>query len=259
MNTRIVNKLKRILSIATSEVLSLYTQSKQQVLKGCLAAVAGARRGAAWLKSNVSINEHMARHGGLFVSFGLLLLAIRETRVVSSWGFIPPVPACFSPVLRIVLIGVSLVVASVVSWVWGRYGRAGFLKGWLKPLAYLMPAIVLLLLLFVAWLMTPMPALPVWFFTGLGIIALLVSLGFMVAVLCKGLANRLETFVEGQLRFIYWMVFWIVYSVGWIRGLSTLPAGTCAFSLALGVGLVLFFIIGFVYLRATRQIRGRSG
>jgi hypothetical protein len=253
MNIKIIDKLKGILSITPSQVLSLCTHCKQQVLKAHLMAVTGLKRGITRLKVNISVNERMARHGGLFVSFSLLLLAVRQTKEVSSWWFIPPMPVYFSTVLRIILIGISLIVVFVISWIWQKHKLVNVLKGRLKPLAYLIIVIVLLLLLFVFWLILSMPTLPVYFFTVLGIIALLISLAFMVAVFCKGLAKKLERLVEDQLKSTYWMVFWIVYSVGWIKGWSNVPADTYAFHLAWWVGFVLFLIIGFIYLRATRQ------
>jgi hypothetical protein len=243
MNIKIIDKLNGILSITSSQVVSLYTHSKQQVLEAYLVAVAWVKRGTTRLKNNISINEGMALHGGLLMSFSLLLLAIRQTKEVSSWGFIPPVPVYFSTVLRIILIVISFILMPVVAKILQKRRRYKAAFG----------IILALLLFFVLWLISSMPPLPVSFFTGLGIVALLISLAFMVAVFCKGLANILTKFVEGQLKSTYWIVFLIVYSVGWIKGVSNVPADTCAFNLAWWIGFVLFWIIVFIYLRATRQ------
>ena len=242
MNIKIIDKLKGILSITLSQVVSLYTHCKQQVLKAYPVVVTWVKRGTTRLKNNISINEGMARHGGLLMSFSLLLLAVRQTKEVSSWGFIPPVPVYFPIVLRIILIVISFILMPVVAKILQKRRR--------YKVAFRI--ILALLLFFVLWLISSVSP-PVFFFTVLGIIGLLISLAFMVAVFYEGLAKILTVFVEERFKFIYWMVFLVVYSVGWIKGLSSVPADTCAFNLAEWIGFVLFCIIGFIYSRAAVQ------
>ena len=80
----------------------------------------------------------------------------------------------------------------------------------------------------------------------------------MVAVFWKWLAGKLDNFFTGQLQSIYWMIFWLVYIVGWSKGLSSVPVGSFAFRLVLWLGLGWFLIIGIVYLKTFWQVGKRE-
>jgi hypothetical protein len=104
---------------------------------------------------------------------------------------VPAPPVYFSTALRITFIAISFILIYVVSKIWQKRRRHKVALG----------IILVLLLLFVLWLIPP---IPVWFFTALGIIGLLTSLAFMVAVFWKGLARKLGDFLEGQFQFVYY-------------------------------------------------------
>jgi hypothetical protein len=190
-------------------------------------------------------SEDMARDGILLLTFSLILLAVKqvsETPILPP--FIPPPPACFFTALRIILITISLIFMITVFWIWR--------KGLLKKAIFLI--IFFLLLSFVLWLIPPIPAMPVCFFTAIGIIALLASLAFMVAVFWRRLADKiLKNFLKD--RFIYWMIFWFVYTIGWLKGLLSVPAESFAFPLVFYIGFVWFLVIGIVTLKAASQRR----
>jgi len=198
----------------------------------------------------------MAQHGILLFIFSLLLLAVKQVSETSLIPpLIPPPPVCFSTALRIILIVISLIFTIAVFWIWRTYKLANLLKGWLKKVVYL---IISLLLLFILWLIPPIPAAPVYFFTALGVITLLASLAFMVAVFWKRLASKLENFLEGQLQLIYWVIFWLVYILGWLKGLSSIPTDGFAFRIVYWIGFAWFFVIPIIMLRTTWQTGKRK-
>ena len=104
---------------------------------------------------------------------------------------------------------------------------------------------------------------PIWFYTALGIIALTVSVSFMIAIFWKWLAVRLENFLEVRppshwqysIQYLYWVVFWLVYTVGWLKGLSSIPAQGSTFEIAFWFGFVWFLIIPIAWFRVLLQQR----
>ena len=195
----------------------------------------------------------MVPHGILLFTFGLLLLAVKqvsETPVLLIPSPIPPPPVCLSTALRIILIVISLIFTIAGFWVLRSYKLAKFLKEWLKKVVSL---IILLLLLFIFWLIPPIPVMPDCVFTALGIIALLTSLVFMVAVFWKWLAGKLEGFLQSRLRYTYWLLLFSVYTIGWLKGLLSIPVDGFAFKIAFGIGFVWVFVIAIIMLRSTRQ------
>jgi hypothetical protein len=115
--------------------------------------------------------------------------------------------------------------------------------------------IIFLLLLFVLWLI---PSIPVWwFFTALGIIGLLTSVAFMVAVFWEGLAKKLKDFFKGQ-PLAYWVIFWLVYIFGWLKGLSIIPTDRFAFPIVFWIGVAWFFAIMIAMLKDIWQTGKRK-
>jgi len=185
----------------------------------------------------------MARHGILLFAFSLLLLALKQVSENSIWEstpllrLVPTPPVYFSTVLRIILIAISFILMYVVAKIWQKRRRYKVAFG----------IILVSLLLFVLWLIPP---IPVWFFTALGIIGLLTSLAFMVAVFWKRLASKLENLLEGESQFAYWVIFWLVYIAGWLKGLSSIPTGGFAFPIVFWIGFAWFFVIMIIMLKA---------
>jgi len=195
-----------------------------------------------WYNKRV-INRGMAQHGILLLTFSLLLLALKQVSGTSIWEsmpllkLVPAPPVYFSTALRITFIAISFILIYVVSKIWQKRRRHKVALG----------IILVLLLLFVLWLIPP---IPVWFFTALGIIGLLTSLAFMVAVFWKGLARKLGDFLEGQFQFAYWVIFWLVYITGWLKGLSSIPTGGLAFPIVFWIGFAWFLVIMIIILKA---------
>jgi len=193
----------------------------------------------------------MAPRGILLFTFSLLLLALKQVSGTSIWEsmpllkLVPTPPVCFSTALRIILIAISFILIYVAAKILQkrRCYRVAF------------GIILVLLLLFVLWLMPPMP---VSFFTALGIIGLLTSLAFMVAVFCKRLASKLANFLDGQPSFLYWIIVWLVYISGWLKGLSIIPTDGFAFRIAYWIGAVWFFVIMIIMWRAAWQTGKRE-
>jgi hypothetical protein len=186
----------------------------------------------------------MAQNGILLFTFSLLLLAVKQVRETSIWEstpllkLVPTPPVCFSIALRIIFIAISFILMYVVAKIWQKRRRYRVAFG----------IILVLLLLFVLWLIPP--TIPVWFFTALGIIGLLTSLAFMVAVFWKRLASKLEKFLKGESQFAYWEIFCVVYIASWVKGLSSIPTGGFAFPIVFSVGSAWFFIIMIFMLKA---------
>jgi hypothetical protein len=202
------------------------------------------------------LSGDMARYGILLATLGWILLGLKQARETPILGSIPSPPTCFSTTLRWVLVGISLVVVFVIFWIWRRYKLAKVLKGWLKKAVYI---ITILLLLFILWLITNIPAIPGGFFTAFGVIALLLSLAFMIAVFRERLAVKLARFVEGQ-QFPYWQIYWLVYMASWLKGLVSISAEGLAFTIAYWIvyviGFVWFFVIPIIMFGSMRKKKG---
>jgi hypothetical protein len=78
----------------------------------------------------------------------------------------------------------------------------------------------------------------------------------MVAVFCERWACKLDNFVK-QSQFIYWIIFWFVYSIGWLKGFLSVPAGSLASNLVFYIGFVWFIIIAIILLRSPGQARSQ--
>ncbi len=214
------------------------------------------------LKGALSINESMARNGILFLSFGLLLLAVKQVGETPAWSLIPglglihPPPVCFSTPLRIILIVISLMVMFAVFWISRKYKLASFLKGRLKLVAKLIVVFLLLLFLFFALWLTP--AIPVKGYTILGIFTLGISLLFMIAVFCRWLACKLDDCLKSQFRPVYWIIFLLVYIFGFLRGLSSIPVENIAYRYANWLGLIWFVVIVIIMYKAAWQVEKRK-
>lgn len=197
------------------------------------------------------IDRDMARHGVLLLTFGFILLGFKPDSETQILPFVSLPAACFSAALRYVLAAISFIVILLIFWALLRYKLTDFSKGRLKAAAYLIIsfALVLLLYLFILWLIYP---ILIGSFTVLGIIAIIMSLPLMVAVFWKRWAGKVKNFLEGRFQYPYWFIFWLVYIVGWGKGLLSIPQGP-AFKIAGCVGFVWFFVITIIVFRSTRQ------
>lgn len=158
---------------------------------------------------------------------------------------VPTPPVCFSTALRIIFIAISFGLMFVAAQIWRKWQLSKVAFG----------VILVLLLLFVLWLIPPIPVW--WFFTALGIIGLLTSVAFMVAVFREGLAKKLKDFFEGQ-PLAYWVIFWLVYIFGWLKGLSSILTDGLAFPIVFWIGVAWFFAIMIAMLKDTWQTGKRK-
>ena len=193
----------------------------------------------------------MASYGILLFTFSLVLLAVNQVSQISIWEslpllrLVPTPPVCFSTALRIASIAISFGLMFVVAEIWRRRRLSKVAFG----------VVLFLLLLFVLWLIPPIPVLG--FFTALGITGLLTSLVFMVAVFRKDLPKKLKDFFEGQ-RPVYWVIFWLVYIFGWLKGMGSIPTGGLAFPIVFGIGFAWFLAIMIAMLKDTCETGKRK-
>ena len=105
--------------------------------------------------------------------------------------------------------------------------------------------------------------IPSLLYQTIGLIALILSLIFMVAIFYKPLAGRLESLLTGMpksywhsfIGWLYWVIVWLVYSVGWLKGLSSISADKPTFHVAFWVGFLWFLVIGFIWVKLVFQKR----
>jgi len=72
----------------------------------------------------------------------------------------------------------------------------------------------------------------------------------MVATFNKWLADKIDHIIEGPFGNSYWTIFWLVYTTGWLKGLSSIPAEGFTFQIAFLVGFVCFVIITVIWLKS---------
>ncbi len=106
-------------------------------------------------------------------------------------------------------------------------------------------------------------AFPNWFHTALGIVAIIISLAFMLAIFWARLAEILRNLLKeseprnwrSNILYLYFVMFWLVYTVGWLKGLSSIPAEKFVFHLVFWFGFVWFFIIPIAWFKVILQRR----
>ncbi|MCX6011677.1 MAG: hypothetical protein NT134_05425 [Chloroflexi bacterium] len=212
------------------------------------------------------LSGEMAVHGTLLLIFGLLLLGLKPISEIVIFQFAPlPHDWFYNTAWGWILILIALAVVVGIYFIWHRYKLASSLKRWLK---ILMKSFVCLLIIFILWLI---PTVPVSFFTVLwiilGIIALLASLAFMVAVLWEPWAVGIDKRIKGQqYKYAYWQIFLLVYLGSWLQGLSVIPTEGKLFGvidwiriheIVYFIGFLWFIVISIVtfgdFLRSKKQ------
>lgn len=245
------------------KVAKLFIQCKQKIIDIFLIARALLRKNILvfcqrikGLRNKFSINEEMARHGILLLTFGFILFSVVPNNEVRVFPFIPSPPEDFSIVLRIILTILSFIVIFVISWIWLKYRLINGSKGKIKTRIYSVILFILILSisLLTVWLA---PSVNFLFTTISGLIILLTSIAFMAAIFLKWLAVKLNWFLHGRGRSIYWLIFWIVSTISWLKGISGIPTAIyfhdVILNLASMVCVLWFFVIGFIYLNASRH------
>jgi len=108
-----------------------------------------------------------------------------------------------------------------------------------------------ILSLFALWIMPPVPLVA-------QIMTLVISAIFIIAVFWKWFSGKLTELLKGPFNAFYWMVFWIVYIIGWLKGLSSVSGESPAFPLVVLLGIIWFLIITLIYFKAVWQTEKRK-
>jgi hypothetical protein len=183
----------------------------------------------------------------------MLLLAIKQPDSSSDLPLFPSPPDYLSLTLKIGLIILSLILLTVVFWLTKKYKLGILFNGRLMIVAYV---VVIALWIVIVWLLNPLiPLIPVFGYKGLGLVFLGVSVVFIVAVFWKWLAKSVTNIIDGRFQVFYWIVFWLVYVIGWLKGLSGIPPQSVTFPFAFYIGFIWFLIIAIIMLKSTGQIR----
>jgi hypothetical protein len=200
------------------------------------------------VKAFHKLSGEMAVHGTLLLIFGLLLLGLEPIDEIVVFQFVSLPPDFFyDTAWGWILILISLAVLFAILGIWWKYKLASSLKRWLKTLV---KSLVCLLIIFIVWLI---PTVPVSFFTVLwiilGIIALLASLAFMVAVLWERWAVGIDKQIKGQqYKYTYWQIFLLVYLGSWLQGVSVIPTeGTLFWEIDWTIIRDIVYFIGFLW------------
>lgn len=193
------------------------------------------------LEGALSINGSMASRGSLFLFFSLLLLLVKPGSEIPVWESIPILS--FIPTIPVLVLRVTLFVIVLIFTIAFLHRLENCLKGRLKK-----ALIIIFLSLFVIWLIPPMPVLV------FQVIFLAISATFMVAVFWKWLADKLKKFLKDY-QYIYWAIFGVVFSISFLKGLSSVPVENFVFPLVAYIGFAWFFVIMIIFLRAAWQPR----
>ncbi len=207
------------------------------------------------IKSGININSRMAQSGILLMSFGFVVLPIRQVTnyyiytSIPLLKFLPPPDDFFlyqhdwvNYSLRI-----SLIVLSIISLLAIR--RRFLMSTILSTVKKILFGILItLIFLVIIWLIPPI----FMSFLIIGILACLLSFLFLVASFCQKLATNLRNFQDG---YYYWVILWLVYISGWTRLFGVFSETSCEYYIVLWLGIIWFFSIGFFTLKALFQKR----
>jgi hypothetical protein len=198
------------------------------------------------------LSGDMAVHGTLLLIFAPILLSFELAEGTTPWESIHllnliPLPSdCFNMALRIVHIVVAFALMVIIPWIW-KTKLADSLKGCRRNITlWVIFFLELAIFIFLLWLILTISE--PWY-KYLGYVAVGISLMFMGAIICKGLAFKLKDSLNNRFRFLYWEIFLIVYVVSWISGFSRITPKTFASDLVFYVGFVWFLVICIVMLK----------
>jgi hypothetical protein len=214
-----------------------------------------------------NLSGDMARNGFLFFVFGPMLLGLKLTEKIP---FLPisGIPSSsefdfFSAPSGIAFILLSFMVMFAILGLGVKYKLVNAFgketprpARWLKILriffAFLSLLATFALFSFILWLLN---TIPICFFEVLlmilGVMALLLSPVFIVAVFCRRFADALNSYLKGQFHYLYWAIFLLVSLSGWLTGLSNIiDMGEKGFGaigwIVYSVGFAWFLVISFI-------------
>lgn len=103
-----------------------------------------------------------------------------------------------------------------------------------------------------------MPNLGYWI---MGAIAMGLSLFFMIGAFRNGWHEKIEKFVNGRAYYPGFVVFWSVYTIGFIKGVGaviSLPPPSWIVYLVFFYGIVLFLLIPVMYFKGLSELKNRK-
>jgi hypothetical protein len=74
----------------------------------------------------------------------------------------------------------------------------------------------------------------------------------MIAVFWKWLATKLDDLMNLH-QYLYWLIAFSVYNIGWMKGLSSFPGDGLYFHIVFWFGIPWFILFAFLFLRAAGQ------
>ena len=105
---------------------------------------------------------------------------------------------------------------------------------------------------------------PIWLYTTYGIFVISISILCLIAVFRKRLAAKLENFLEEMptsryykwlFQAFFWTAFLLVYLIGWLKGMTSIPVKEFTFQLVFLIGFIWFLIITMLWLKIIFQLR----
>jgi hypothetical protein len=191
------------------------------------------------------IDGNMAKHGSLFFTVSLILLSVKLPEGSYVWWVsIPllksiPTPT-FSEPLKTAFFIVSFILIGIIKYIEKKFELVNSNKWQIR---WAVNFIILLILLFALWIIPLMPLVA-------QAITLTISAIFIIAVFCKWLANTIEKLIENKLKSQYWLTFLFVYTIGWLRGFTSIPPNSFASNSIFIFGAIWFIVIVLIYFKS---------
>jgi hypothetical protein len=208
----------------------------------------------SWLWIQKQLDGQMAKTGTLFLSFGLLAFSIKPSENQSTPSRIIPYlpPTEIHPLISLFLVLLTLISMGFIFVIWKKVRPKDIFQGFPK---WIFIALLVVLLFVFLWLVGPLVDLvPVISVTGIGILSCIFSGLFVLAVFCKWLNEKLTQIIEGSLRSPYWMLYWFVFTIGWIKGMALIPPDSIGQVIGGYLGFIWFLVVMLIMFKASWQI-----
>ena len=189
------------------------------------------------------INGEMAKHGTLFMSFGILLFALKEPVTLTQSQIVD-----FSLLWRLIPISLILIGYILITIYWKKLISTRFFNNKNRKLLFFSLYAVLFVIL-LCFLNPLIPFIPIIATQLIGGFFLFISLTFIFAVFIKYIAKFMIKTLE-KIQVYYWMIVWFVYIFGWLSGMRNLEVNSIP-QYILGIfGFIWFIVLMIVMLRA---------
>jgi hypothetical protein len=94
-----------------------------------------------------------------------------------------------------------------------------------------------------------------------GVVAIVLSLFFIIASFRKTWRERVEEFINTKAYYPSFVIFWIVYILGYVKGISSvisISPPTWVVLLAFYYGFILFLLIPIMYFIGLSELKGKK-